>query len=1016
MYLEKEILNRDVLRENEELFRITFEQAAVGIAHVKPNGKFIRVNKRFCEIVKYSREEMLSMTFQDLTLAEDIDKDLTSLRKMLKGELKTYSREKQHLCKDNSTVWVNLTISLTRNQSNEPNYFISVLEDISNRKVMENALKESESRYRNIIKNTMDVIIVTRFNGKHMYVSPRYKELFGRTPDQLNKSLIEYIHPDDQSKLREIYKKSFENKFAQAPDQEFEFRVQHQNGSYIWVSSITKNYYDEEGKIVGLITSLRDIRKRKETEEKLIESESRYKNIIENTTDVIIVTGFNGKHIYVSPRYKDLLGRTPDQLNKFLIDYLHPDDQSKLRELYEKSFEHKFAEAPDQELEFRVQQQNGIYIWVSSITKNYYDEEGKVVGWITSLRNIRKRKEAEEKLIESEKKYRHLFESSPYFIGLMDENGTLIDSNYSLKEILALQTEEVLIGKTFVEILSIVEKNKKLIPLFKKLFQEAYSKNQLESYDFKLHQSTGGFLWLKIKASTVEINNRILIQFIIQDITIRKIIEENLKESEIKFRTIAEQSLMGIGILQDEKIKYANKKLANMYSYTVEEVINQKYFDFLKLIHPEDRGNLIKKVEKRKDRISDTIKYYQFRSLKKTGERFWVEVYSRIINYQGKRASLFFILDITEMKEAELKLKESEEKFRKIFEANPSGMHLYDLTAKGDLIFKGANYAADKILKIENSQNIGKTIEEAFPPLIGTEIPTKYRLVASEGLTLNLEYFNYNRDKNNRIYEIYAFQTAPGSMVTSFIDISDRIEAEQRLKEINRLKSELLRRASHELRTPLTSINGAVELLLTTFKKDFDETTEEFLNIIKKGGKRLENLIKDLLNVSNLQTEIVEINKLREDIVKLIIDSIDEIEIFAKERDININFNQEESIYIDVDKNKIRQVFVNLLMNAIKYTPPKGEVSIKIEIPTEDSIDIVIKDTGIGFTEEEKKIIFKQFGKIERFGQGFDVNTEGSGLGLYISKELVELHSGNLWVESEGRNKGSSFIIRIPQF
>jgi two-component system phosphate regulon sensor histidine kinase PhoR len=253
-------------------------------------------------------------------------------------------------------------------------------------------------------------------------------------------------------------------------------------------------------------------------------------------------------------------------------------------------------------------------------------------------------------------------------------------------------------------------------------------------------------------------------------------------------------------------------------------------------------------------------------------------------------------------------------------------------------------------------------------------------------------------------------------MVTSFLDISDRIEAEQRLKEMNRLKSELLRRASHELRTPLTSINGAVELLLTIYKKDFDETTEEFLNIIKKGGKRLENLIKDLLNVSTLQTHIIEIIKRRENIVKIIFDSIDEIKIFASEREINIIFNQEERIYINVDKNKILQVFMNLIMNAIKYTPPKGVVSIKIETHTEDLIDIIIKDTGIGFTEEEKKIVFKQFGKIERFGQGFDVNTEGSGLGLYISKELVELHSGKLWVESEGRNKGSSFIIRLPKF
>jgi len=497
---------------------------------------------------------------------------------------------------------------------------------------------------------------------------------------------------------------------------------------------------------------------RKAMEIALKKSESRYRNIIENTTDVIIVTGFNGKHLYVSPRYKDLFGRSPEQIDRFILDYLHPDDRSSLIPLYQESFRNRYAAAPNQEFEFRILHQNGSYIWVSSITKNYYDEEGKVVGVITSIRDIRKRKETE------------------------------------------------------------------------------------------------------------------------------------------------------------------------------------------------------------------------------------------------------------------LKLKESEEKFRKIFEANPSGMHLYDLNPDGDLIFRGANYAADRILKIDNNQNIGKTIEEAFPLLVDTDIPNKYRLIASEGKPLNWKYFNYSRDQINGVYEIYAFQTGPGSIVSSFLDITDRIEAEKRLKEMNRLKNELLRRASHELRTPLTSISGAVDLLLTSYNEDFDEKTEQFLYIIKNGVKRLENLITDLLNVSSLQTGNIEIYKLRENIVKLIIDSIDEIKIIATEREIKIIFIQEESIYINVDKNKILQVIVNLLMNAIKYTPPKGEVSIKIEIPTENLIDIIIKDTGIGFTEEEKKIVFKQFGKIERFGQGFDLNTEGSGLGLYISKQLVELHSGELWVDSEGRNRGSSFTIRLPKF
>jgi signal transduction histidine kinase len=114
-----------------------------------------------------------------------------------------------------------------------------------------------------------------------------------------------------------------------------------------------------------------------------------------------------------------------------------------------------------------------------------------------------------------------------------------------------------------------------------------------------------------------------------------------------------------------------------------------------------------------------------------------------------------------------------------------------------------------------------------------------------------------------------------------------------------------------------------------------------------------------------------------------------------------------------IEKEQIHQVISNLLNNAVKYTPPGGSIEIKSEIK-ENFIIISINDNGIGFTEEEKGMIFKQFGKIERYGQGLDIIAEGSGFGLFISKRIIELHGGEIWVESEGRNKGSTFYLSLP--
>jgi signal transduction histidine kinase len=115
----------------------------------------------------------------------------------------------------------------------------------------------------------------------------------------------------------------------------------------------------------------------------------------------------------------------------------------------------------------------------------------------------------------------------------------------------------------------------------------------------------------------------------------------------------------------------------------------------------------------------------------------------------------------------------------------------------------------------------------------------------------------------------------------------------------------------------------------------------------------------------------------------------------------------------DFEKEKIYEVLKNLLSNAIKYTPEYGEITIKSE-RTDNSYLISIEDTGIGFTEEEKEHVFTRFGKIERYGQGFDLGIDGTGLGLYISKKVIELHGGDIWMESKGRNKGSTFHFTIP--
>ena len=161
------------LRESEERFRSTFEQAAVGIGHVDLEGHFLRLNQKFCEIVDYEQEELLQLSFQDITHPEDLERDLEEFRQLLAGEIETYSIEKRYIRKDSSIVWVKLTVSVVWAASGEPSYIVGVIEDITERKRAEEELKESSRRTENILESITDEFFAVDREWRFTYVNER---------------------------------------------------------------------------------------------------------------------------------------------------------------------------------------------------------------------------------------------------------------------------------------------------------------------------------------------------------------------------------------------------------------------------------------------------------------------------------------------------------------------------------------------------------------------------------------------------------------------------------------------------------------------------------------------------------------------------------------------------------------------------------------------------------------------------------------------------------------------------
>jgi PAS domain S-box-containing protein len=252
----------DELRASEERFRATFEQAAVGVAHLGSDGRWLRVNNKLFEITGYPREELLQKNFQDITHPDDLGADLEKARQLLAGEIETYSMEKRYIKKDGSTVWINLTGSLVRESSGEPDYFIAVIEDITERKKAEEALSQSESRYRAVVEQSADgIYLVDAGAGRILETNPALRGMLGYGAEELRgMELHEIVAHDPEDVYANVERTLREGwRFIR------ERRYRRKDGSVVEVE-VAASAIDYGDKQV-ICAAIRDITERKRAEE-----------------------------------------------------------------------------------------------------------------------------------------------------------------------------------------------------------------------------------------------------------------------------------------------------------------------------------------------------------------------------------------------------------------------------------------------------------------------------------------------------------------------------------------------------------------------------------------------------------------------------------------------------------------------------------------------------------------------------------------------------------------------------
>ena len=270
------------LRESEELYRSTFDLAAVGVAHVSPDGRWLRVNNKFCEIVGYSEDELLKMTFKQITHPQDVGEDLAQAERLRAGTSETYSTEKRYIHRDGSPVWVNLTVSPVRGQVHELRHFITVIEDITERKRIE----EARFRLAAIVESSDDAIVSKDLNGVITSWNEAAVRIFGFAPEEaIGRPITIIIPPELQDEEKQILKRLRNDE-----------RIQHyetirvsKSGKKLNVSLTISPVKDSKNRIVGASKIARDITESKRIENALTESETRLRATLSQTYSFLIL-------------------------------------------------------------------------------------------------------------------------------------------------------------------------------------------------------------------------------------------------------------------------------------------------------------------------------------------------------------------------------------------------------------------------------------------------------------------------------------------------------------------------------------------------------------------------------------------------------------------------------------------------------------------------------------------------------------------------------------------------------
>jgi PAS domain S-box-containing protein len=949
---------------------------------------------------------------------------------------------------DGTLRWLASKGQVFYDETGQPERMAGLNLDISDAVAAATQRKQSEEtlqRQLAAVEAAQEGIAILDRHGKYIYLNSSHLNLYGynSTGEILGHLWQELYYPEEVARFeRDI------------------FPILYQNGS--WRGEATGKKLDgttfpqelsltliEDG---GLICVCRDISDRQAREEALRHSEERFRNLIETTSDWVWEVDEKAVYTYASCKVRDILGYEPSEiLGKTPFDLMPPEEAFRVGNI----FGPIAAKAlPFSCLENTNLHKNGYWVVLESSGVPVFDSDGKFSGYRGMDRDITSRKQAESVLRESEERFRAIFEKEAIGASLTSLEGRILATNAKFRELLGYSEEE-LHGILFNE-LTHPDDVRPDWELYQELVAGTRDSYQLEKrYIRKDGQVAWGFMTVALIRGAGGVP-----QFstaTIHDITQRKQIEEALRESEERFRQLAENIREVFWMISPDanQMLYISPAYEEVWGRTCLSLYQQPS-SWLEAIHPDDRDLMVATL----DKLYSEGGEQEYRIVWPDGTIRWIR--DRAFPVRNSAGHIYRIAgvaeDITERKRTEEEVRFLQSMTQAIFDSSDFHAALRVALEKvceatgwdfGEAWIPGEDGTALKCspawynrdANLAQFRNLSENL--IFPPGIGipgrvwiskepewrrdvslepTEVYFRAQhakefglksalgipIVANDQVLAVLVFFMYEaRDKDERLMELISASTELGLFMQRKRAEEEVRNALAKEKELNELKSRFISMTSHEFRTPLSTILFSAGLLETYGYKWADEKKITHLQRIQNAVHRMTRMLDDVLLIGKAEAGKLEFHPAPLDLESFCQELVGEMQLTAGSKYAIAFVAKGECPQACMDEKLLHHILTNLLSNAIKYSPNGGRIECELSCEKNKAI-FRIKDQGIGIPAEDQPRLFETFHRATNVG-----TIPGTGLGLAIIKNFIDLHGGEIMLESRV-GVGTTFIVNLP--